>query len=178
MVGKNSVSRNKYHGHYGRTAYTYFTLTLLLIVLTCFELITPPPSAAFDNRCSRLQLTNANTQTPWNTQIPSLASVENLRKWNKDFHIPAKTDSIKPTRTYALLLLTLSGDIHSNPGPVRFPCKVCKNLLQKIIEQKLVTIVTFWQHIECIEITPKEYEELKHSSCVWIFLTCDQQNFF
>ena len=27
-----------------------------------------------------------------------------------------------------------------------------------------------------MEITPKEYEELKHSSCVWICPTCDQQN--
>ena len=34
----------------------------------------------------------------------------------------------------------------------------------------------FWQHIKCIEIMPKEYEELKHSSCVWICPTCDQQN--
>ena len=34
----------------------------------------------------------------------------------------------------------------------------------------------FWQHIKCIEITPKEYEELKHSSCVWTSPTCDQQN--
>ena len=33
-----------------------------------------------------------------------------------------------------------------------------------------------WQHIKCIEITPKEYEEVKHSSCVWICTTCDQQN--
>ena len=107
--------------------------------------------------------------------IPSLVIVKNLRKWNKDFHIPAKTDTVKPMRTYALLLLTLS-DVHNNPGPVRFPFKVCKKSIAKNHRAIACDNFYFWQHIKCIEITLKEYEELKHRSCVCICPICDQQN--
>ena len=39
-----------------------------------------------------------------------------------------------------------------------------------------MTIVTFGNTLNALKLHPNEYEELKHTSCVWICPTCDQQN--
>ena len=76
-------------------------------------------------------------------------------------------------RLYTIdLTLRTSGDIQMNPGPVKFPCKIC--LKPVAINQRAIQcdLCDFWLHTKCIGVTKEEYIRLQNSSCTWICQSC------
>ena len=57
-------------------------------------------------------------------------------------------------------LLLLAGDVEQNPGPVRYPCTVCKQPVrcnQRGIE---CTRCENWSHVRCCGVSVDEYEKI------------------
>ena len=91
------------------------------------------------------------------------------------------------------LLLTLSSDVHPNPGPsviqdsrssehsfdqeTYYPCGVC--LREVTWEERAVACdeCATWYHIDCQNITSHTYEELNCSNAVWICSKCGEPNY-
>ena len=80
---------------------------------------------------------------------------------------------------FLLLILLLSGDIESNPGPrqVKFPCGVC----EKAVKWKQRAIAcencSKWYHVECMQMSTNTYEVLANTSLEWICCQCGLANF-
>ena len=63
----------------------------------------------------------------------------------------------------AVLLLTLSGDIESNPGPrkAKFPCGICSKPVKASDPAVCCDQCNFWIHNRCSGLSPYMYECLK-----------------
>jgi hypothetical protein len=70
------------------------------------------------------------------------------------------------------LLLSLSGDIELNPGPVRFPCGVCGRAVQSNHRGICCDQCDVWYHIGCANVTNDQYMRLTGSSESWICNDC------
>ena len=46
-------------------------------------------------------------------------------------------------------ILTLSGDIHQNPGPTRFPCTICERAVKTNQRAIQCDECKFWTHCKC-----------------------------
>ncbi len=83
--------------------------------------------------------------------------------------------AIAPCDCVALLLLTLtyfylfdiaaflilSGDIHQNPGPTRFPCTICERAVKTNQRAILCDTCNFWTHCKCHGMSLEEYGVLQ-----------------
>ena len=56
-----------------------------------------------------------------------------------------------------IILLLLSGDIASNPGPVKFPCGICNKPVRKNQRGIQCEDCIMWHHIKCIDLLVNEY---------------------
>ena len=75
------------------------------------------------------------------------------------------------SRHFTLLLLILSGDIESNPGP--FSCPGCNRTVAKNHRAVNCDICLKWYHIKCEEISPKQYKNFMRKSDIdQFFFTC------
>ena len=78
-----------------------------------------------------------------------------------------------------IILLLLSGDIASNPGPVKFPCGICNKPVRK--KSTLGGIqcedCIMWHHIKCIDLPVNEYNKLSTSTDSWFCKSCTLPNF-
>ena len=57
-----------------------------------------------------------------------------------------------------LLLLLLCGDIHTNPGPVRYPCGICRRPVAKNHRALMCQDCDVWVHIKCCGVEPSLYD--------------------
>ena len=79
-----------------------------------------------------------------------------------------------------LLLLLLSGDINTNPGPYqpKYPCGICSKAekwKQQAIECEECSV---WYHKECMGMNDEIFEVLQnHASYNWICCSCGLPNF-
>ena len=94
----------------------------------------------------------------------SLSVVE----WNThklSYHMAPSKDKTtayeRPKKLFAFISVILAGDIHCNPGPVRFPCGVCKKPVATNHRALECEGCQYWVHIKCGGITPKEYEQFQ-----------------
>ena len=68
--------------------------------------------------------------------------------------------------TYSLLRLSLSGDIHPNPGPAAASnncpkCPICERAVAKTHRAIECDICLRWCHIKCGRVSPSEYDKLQ-----------------
>ena len=81
-----------------------------------------------------------------------------------------------PSSFASMILLLLSGDIASNPGPANsmFPCGVCQ--LAVTWSQKAVACdaCSVWLHISCASIGSTSYDQQENMS--WKCYCCRSQN--
>ena len=70
------------------------------------------------------------------------------------------------------LLLTLSGDIELNPGPVRFPCAIYNRAVKSNQRGMCYDQCDRWFHVECTNISCDEYTRLSNSSESWVCAAC------
>ena len=83
----------------------------------------------------------------------------------------------QPYRVTILLLLVLGGDIEINPGPVKYPCKICTKPVAKTHRALQCDECDQWVHIKCGNVTADEYESLGKSSAIWICYVCRFANY-
>ena len=57
-------------------------------------------------------------------------------------------------------LLLLSGDVESNPGPVRYPCTVCSKPVRSNQRGIECSMCGKWTHAKCCGVSPEEYLRL------------------
>lgn len=74
---------------------------------------------------------------------------------NSCFHL---VHANKSSRKVAIIAILLCGDIHPNPGPVRFPCGVCTNPVAQNHHAVCCDSCDRWVHIRCAGISQTEYE--------------------
>ena len=106
----------------------------------------------------------------------------NTSSYNMKNTLGMRTTKPPEGKTILVLLLILGGDVESNPGPIKFPCKMC----QKPVANNHRAVVCDnhncqqWVHIKCGNITPSEYEEMKGAGpskgAVWFCPACENLN--
>ncbi|XP_064393634.1 uncharacterized protein LOC135341084 [Halichondria panicea] len=81
----------------------------------------------------------------------------------------------KAHKLYFLVILVLSGDIQSNPGPVvnwKYPCGKC-NCPVKTNQAGIMCEVCYaWHHCKCVCIDDSEYHRLQLSDEAWCCSSC------
>ena len=70
------------------------------------------------------------------------------------------------------LLLTISGDIEVNPGPIRFPCGKCNRAVRSNQRGICCDQCDRWFHIRCSNISNDDYTLLSNNSETWVCLSC------
>ena len=55
-------------------------------------------------------------------------------------------------------MLLLSGDVHINPGPVLYPCRICDKSVRNNQKGLLCDLCGLWCHIKCANVSGKEYD--------------------
>ena len=69
-------------------------------------------------------------------------------------------DRVTVVCVLCMLLLLLCGDIETNPGPTRYPCKLCRKPVAKTHRALCCEGCDQWVHILCAGIPKTEYERL------------------
>ena len=81
--------------------------------------------------------------------------------WRKNSHLrPFTCRCRRKAPNLVFWLLLLAGDVEQNPGPVRYPCTVCKQPVrcnQRGIE---CTRCENWSHVRCCGVSVDEYEKI------------------
>ena len=97
------------------------------------------------------------------------------------FHINKSLLKIKGKTNLAyvmsVLILTLSGDIETNPGPIKYPCSVCNKRVTWKCKALQCDECDLWAHIRCVNISPITYDNLAESSALWMCPLCGIPNF-
>ena len=73
---------------------------------------------------------------------------------------------------YFLLTILLSGDVSTNPGPVKYPCGDCHKPVRKNQHGIFCEDCNFWFHIKCIQMSIDNYQKLSESSEDWFCKSC------
>ena len=85
----------------------------------------------------------------------------------------SKLNSCRYRKHFLLLLsLTLSGDIESNPGPAKFPCKQCKQIVKNNQKGICCDECDMWIHSKCAGISAAAYSTLSSSNDDWFCKEC------
>ena len=72
-------------------------------------------------------------------------------------------------------LFCLSGDIELNPGPVKYPCKVCDRSVKSNQQGIQCECCYSWLHAKCIHMSTEEYQTLSLSDDAWCCPDCLKQ---
>ncbi|CAG2244297.1 unnamed protein product [Mytilus edulis] len=73
-------------------------------------------------------------------------------------------------KTFLLLTLILSNDIHQNPGPIKYPCAICDKSVNSNHRAVSCDNCQLWVHIKCGNISPEDYNKM--SKCENITWSC------
>lgn len=92
-------------------------------------------------------------------------------------HDLLKIDKAKLTSCILLLALSLSNDVQVNPGPVKFPCGLCKKSVRWNQRGVCCDSCDVWYHAKCLDMNTPSYEALQASHVCWICYTCGMPNF-
>ena len=76
-----------------------------------------------------------------------------------------------------VLVMILSGDIQTNPGPINFPCKECGKAVRSNQRAVQCDGCDEWIHTACTGISKQAYQNMKGTSATWICCTCGMPNF-
>ncbi len=78
-------------------------------------------------------------------------------------------------KLYFLVILVLSGDIQSNPGPVvnwKYPCEKCNRPVKTNQAGIMCEVCYAWHHCKCVSIDDSEYHRLQLSDEAWCCSSC------
>ena len=101
------------------------------------------PRVLIEGSCSRFAV------CLWRRSSHLRPDLHHRSQWSRESAIPS---------CYWLLLL--EGDVELNPGPVRFPCTICKKPVKKNQRGLCCDACNLWSHACCSRVSKKEYEKL------------------
>ncbi|KAK3085363.1 hypothetical protein FSP39_002164 [Pinctada imbricata] len=73
--------------------------------------------------------------------------------------------------------ILLAGDVASNPGPIKFPCGICKKAVRSNQKGVACELCDTWFHTKCSNITPELYTHLSESEDDWFCFSCSLPKF-
>ena len=80
--------------------------------------------------------------------------------WERNWHLrPRQRRHLLHSLRFCWLLL-LSGDIETNPGPVRYPCTMCGKPVKSNQRGIECSRCEKWTHAKCCGVSPEEYLRL------------------
>ena len=145
-----------------------FNMTfLVLMAAMIFYRITTTPAQLPD-----VGTTHGDGQVSLNTEVLQSLSALNS-KVNKHYEV------CSPTWTYGLLLLVLSGDIHSNPGhrPPKYPCGICSQAVRNNQDSIQCDDCDRWYHRECLMMSTPVFLANQNPDISWLCTDCGMPNF-
>ena len=105
--------------------------------------------------------------------IPSLGLIVKRRTRQMHFCATNKTAAI------CTLIIILSGDVQTNPGPIKYPCGTCQRPVATNHRAMACDLCNTWVHIKCCGMTPREYEnfQAQGDNLSWMCPACvDRQS--
>ena len=105
--------------------------------------------------------------------IPSLGLITGRRER------PGLSGSRNKTVSLCFLIIILSGDVQTNPGPIKYPCGTCQRPVASNHRAMGCDLWNVWVHIKCCGVTPKQYEyfQAQGDNSSWLCPTCtDKQS--
>ena len=94
--------------------------------------------------------------------------------------LSSKTKPARFNNTLLVLLILMSGDISTNPGPrtIKYPSGVCKKAVRWNQDAVKCDQCDTWYHITCMQMNPITYQYLaNHSDTTWICCQCGMPSF-
>jgi hypothetical protein len=134
------------------------TLTLHILICMWFtDLTTPSSSSGVCILIDAVTFFDCNTFTQGHCSqcVPLLNPTMYGTRKNSLYRM---VYSHKHSSKVAIIALLLSGDVHPNPGPVRYPCGVCANPVAQNHYAVCCDSCDRWVHIRCAGISQAEYE--------------------
>ena len=111
---------------------------------------------------------------------PPCSSVNNLDTLLSCFRRPTSHFLRHPGKhfTLPLLVLLLSGDVETNPGPASsvYPCGFCDQPVTWNCKGIACDGCNVWFHLSCADMASCDYDVLGRSSVVWPCPRCDGMN--
>ena len=102
---------------------------------------------------------------------PTIVS-EKIRHYTNRRYYKYLPNQNTTTYTSIIRILLLSGDISTNPGPVKYPCGKCSKPVKRNQRGIYCEDCTYWYHIKCIDLPIDEYQRLSTSSESWYCANC------
>ena len=148
---------------------------LLPIICTLGVLVvvqTPTDQKEIINRLARPCVRPNNLEPSW---ISCQASLVKSTKW----HIPLKKQRASSLSYLCFILISLSADIETNPGPTDYPCGNCALEVCDTDPAINCDECGQWFHIYCQSIGQDTYDDLVNTdrSFSWVCSNCDGSNF-
>ena len=99
------------------------------------------------------------------------------RKNFKLFNSQTPPTNLRHRNTWLNIILLLSGDLHPNPGPVKYPCGICSKPCT--VRQKAIACdgCDQWHHLKCIHQESYIFRYYSTHSDSWHCFTCGLPNF-
>ena len=95
---------------------------------------------------------------------------------------PLKTKTIfvqrknKNSTNYCFILyILLSGDVHYNPGPIKYPCTYCKKPTKCNQKALQCDFCDDWTHLKCTSLSLSEYKTLSRSDDCYFCHLCEDR---
>ena len=109
--------------------------------------------------------------------FPAATSNRNMKvfKTLSKCKIPHQNSPSKALTLYMILLL--SGDIATNPGPIRYPCGTCAKTVRSNQHALQCDGCDSWNHRACLDMSKDEYFLLSTSDDYWFCRNCILPNF-
>ena len=81
------------------------------------------------------------------------------------FHLTRRGDLLSLRRNFWFMqsLLILAGDVAMNPGPFRFPCRVCTRPVRSNQRGIECDVCRQWCHVACVDVDDFRYREMMES---------------
>ena len=96
-------------------------------------------------------------------------------KTSVDIHLSLMPVASMLTHDIAGSMIILSGDVETNPGPVKYPCGICKRAVKYNQSSVACDQCDQWIHRECMHMNTAVFEGLKNIS--WYCDNCGIPNF-
>ena len=168
-------SKSSRRGHYYRPcSYTTwnFTVASLLVLVLLYRLCMLPVDEKLEQVIQgKVAIVNSTSQQSLSVQLRLCGKPSKLLQ-----PLPSKA-----IQNATLLILTLGGDIHQNPGPVRYPCGFCNKAVASNHRAMECDSCQQWFHIKCSGMSPKMYNIMQklceqNKECEWICPNCGLPN--
>ena len=143
---------------------TFKGLQLTIIIYRVILLITSLPTFRENIPIESIESSITSATKTWYELYPTLSwksvAAISLRrqlchdyiKWqNGNFETSNKTLSL-------LNLILLSGDIHQNPGPIKYPCAICN---KPVAKNQHALQCDAWVHTKCDGISKEDYKRFE-----------------